>query len=101
MATFLFRVSVPTSRKPQTAQGDPESRGLSAARLAAFLEKAEGHQALLLQRMKDLESRPILDVLAGEPRAPFQASHPPPVKRPMGEQSPVNLAEVPVYGEYR
>src|SRR6266487_4473711 len=94
-------LAIITAELRKTAQGDPESRGLSAARLAAFLEKAEGHQAVLLQRMKDLESHPILDALSGEPRAPSQISRPTPVKRLMGERSPVNLAEVPVYGEYR
>ena len=93
-------LAIITAELRKSAQGDPESRGLSAARLAAFLEKAEGHQALLLQRMKDQESHPILDVLVGGPRATSQASRPTPVKRPMGERSPVNLAEVPVYGEY-
>ena len=53
-----------------------------------------------VQRMKDLESHPILDALAGESRAEPPAKRPTSVKRPMGERSPVNLAEVPVYGEY-
>lgn len=87
-------LAIITAELRKSAQSDPESQGLSAARLAAFLEKAEGHQALLLQRIRDLESHPIIDALTLEPR---QA----PVKRPMGERSPVNLAEVPVYGEYR
>lgn len=90
-----------TAELRKSAKADEESRGLSAARLAAFLEKAEGHQALLLQRLKDLESHPILDALAGGPRANAQAPRPTPVKRPLGERSPVNLADVPVYGEYR
>ena len=51
--------------------------------------------------MKDLESRPILDALAGGPRAASPAPRKTPVKRLLGERSPVNLAEVPIYGEYR
>jgi putative transposase len=94
-------LAIITAELRKAAQGDPESQGLSAARLAAFLEKAEGHQALLLQRMKDLESHPIIDALSLEPHAPSQTPRQAPVKRPMGERSPVNLAEVPVYGEYR
>ncbi len=89
-----------TAELRKSAQDDEESRGLSAARLAVFLEKAEGHQALLLQRLKDL-SHPILDALAGGPRTDARAPCPTSLKRPLGERSPVNLAEVPVYGEYR
>jgi hypothetical protein len=85
----------------KSAQGDEESRGLSAARLAAFLEKAEGHQAWLLQRLKDLESHPILDTLVFGPRADAPTKRSTPLKRPMEERSPVDLAEVPIYGEYR
>ena len=68
--------------------------------VAAFLEKAEGHQAWRLQRQKDLESHPILDLLAGGPRMASPPKHPTPAKRPLGERSPVNLADVPIYGEY-
>jgi putative transposase len=93
-------LAIITAELRKTAQGDKESRGLSAARLAAFLSKAEGHQAMLLQRMKDLESRPILDALAGGPPASPSPRQKPLVKRLMGERSPVNLAEVPIYGEY-
>ena len=93
-------LAIITAELRKAAQGDKASAGLSAARLAAFLEKAEGHQAWLLQRMKDQESRPIIDAFAGGPRAPSPARQKPPVKRLMGERSPVNLAEVPVYGEY-
>src|SRR5450755_1730967 len=62
-------LAIITAELRKATQGDKESRGLSAARLAAFLEKAEGHQAWLLQRLKDLESHPILDTLSGGPRA--------------------------------
>ena len=93
-------LAIITAELRKAAQGDQASAGLSAARLSAFLEKAEGHQAWLLQRMKDQESRPIVDAFAGGPRAPSPAQQKPPVKRPLGERSPVNLAEVPVYGEY-
>jgi putative transposase len=94
-------LAIITAELRKATQGDKESQGLSAARLAAFLEKAEGHQALLLQRLKDLESHPILDALSGGPRADAPTKRSTPVKRPLGERSPVNLAEVPVYGEYR
>jgi putative transposase len=90
-----------TAELRRVQQSDEENRGLSAARLAAFLEKAEGHQAWLLQRLKDLESHPILDALSGGPRASAPAKRQTSVKRPMEERSPVNLAEVPIYGEYR
>src|SRR5262249_15360176 len=90
-----------TAELCRVQQSDEESRGLSAAGLAACPEKAEGHQAWLLQRLKDLESHPILDALSGGPRADAPAKRQTSVKRPMGERSPVNLAEVPIYGEYR
>jgi len=50
--------------------------------------------------MKDQESRPIVDAFAGGPCAPAPAKRQTPVKRLMGERSPVNLADVPIYGEY-
>jgi hypothetical protein len=53
------------------------------------------------RRLKDLESHPILDALVFGLRADAPAKRSTPVKRPMGGRSPVNLAEVPVYGEYR
>ncbi len=94
-------MAIITTELRKSAQDDKESHGLSAARLAAFLEKTEGHQALLLQRLKDLESHPILDALTGGPRADAPRERPTPAKRLIGERSPVNLADVPVYGEYR
>jgi len=93
-------LAIITAELRKSAQGDKASAGLSAARLATFLEKAEGHQAWLLQRMKDQESRPIVDAFAGGPCAPAPAKRQTPVKRLMGERSPVNLADVPIYGEY-
>ena len=93
-------LAIITAELCKAAQGDQGSARLSAARLATFLEKAEGHEAWLLQRMKDQESRPIVDMLAGGSPAPSPTRRPKSVKRPMGERSPVNLAEVPVYGEY-
>jgi len=93
-------LAVITAELRKAAQGDQGSACLSAARLATFLENAEGHEAWLLQRMKDQESRPIVDTLAGGPPAPSPARRPKSVNRPMGERSPVNLTEVPVYGEY-
>jgi len=93
-------LAIITAELRKAAQGDKAGAGLSAARLAAFLEKAEGHQAWLLQRMKDQESRPIVDALAGGSRSSSPSPRKTPVKRPLGERSPVNLADVPIYGEY-
>src|SRR5229473_5380305 len=50
-------LAIITAELRKAAQVDNASAGLSAARLAAFLAKAEGHQALLLQHIRDLESR--------------------------------------------
>ncbi len=94
-------LAIITTELRRSAQVDKGSPNLSAARLAAFLEKAEGHQAWLLQRQKDLESHPILDMLAGGPRVATPPKRSTPAKRPLGERSPVNLADVPIYGEYR
>ena len=94
-------LAIITTELRRSAQVDKGSHNLSAARLAAFLEKAEGHQAWLLQRQKDLESHPILDMLAGGPRAAAPSKRSTPVKRSLEERSPVNLADVPIYGEYR
>lgn len=72
-----------TTELRKSVKADEESRGLSAARLAAFLEKAEGHQALLLQHMRDLESQPILDALSGRSRTDAPAKPPKRAKRPL------------------
>ena len=86
-------LAIITAELRKSAQGDKESHDLSAARLAAFLEKAEEHRALLLQRLKDLESHPILDALSGGPSADAPAKRSTSAKRAMGERSPVNLWE--------
>lgn len=79
---------------------------LDAKRLAEFLTNVQAHEALLLQRMRDLETRQILqrqagtddEVMAGEAIAPSAA-------RPSRKQaapaasvlSPVDLDSLPVF----
>lgn len=83
---------------------------VSAKRLADFLANVAEHEALLVQRVRDLEAQNVLHHLcplsgsrassaAGEkPSDPLSPSPPPP---PRNEVSPLNLAQVPIFEEYR
>ena len=83
---------------------------ITAMRLAAFLAKIEAHEAILLQRRRDQETRAVLQGIDGGRSAP--ASHWEYV--PLGERdedglpvvagagaSPVDLSTLHVYEEYR
>lgn len=79
---------------------------VDAKRLAEFLTKVQAHEALLLQRMRDLETRQILQRQAGtsdegqgrEAASPSiaRASRPPAVPA-ASALSPVDLASLPVF----
>jgi putative transposase len=83
---------------------------ITATRIAAFLAKIEAHEAILLQRLRDQETRAVLQGIDGGRSAP--SSHWEYV--PLGERdedglpvvegagaSPVDLSTLHVYEEYR
>jgi putative transposase len=83
---------------------------ITATRLAAFLAKIEAHEAVLLQRLRDQESRAVLRLIDGGRREPAPSGVPAPLggreqeTRPLPEDtsvSPVDLATLQVYEEYR
>src|SRR5258708_490437 len=79
-------LAIITAELRKAAKSDKAIAGLSAARLTTFLEKAEGHQAWVLQRMKDQESRPIVDAFTGGSRAPLLPFSQKPPKRKLGQR---------------
>ncbi len=83
---------------------------ISAKRLADFLDNVAEHEALLVQRWRDLEGQNVLNHLCplsksgpvsttGEkPSDPPEPTLPEPQRN---EVSPLNLAQVPIFEEYR
>jgi putative transposase len=83
---------------------------ITATRLAAFLAKIEAHEAVLLQRLRDQETRTVLRLIDGGHHEPAPSGVPAPLgvreqeARPLAEDtgvSPVDLATLQVYEEYR
>jgi len=83
---------------------------ITAMRIAAFLAKIEAHEAVLLQRLRDQETRAVLRLIDGGRREPAPSGVPAPLgvreqeTRPLAEDtgvSPVDLATLQVYEEYR
>ncbi|TMA61103.1 MAG: DDE-type integrase/transposase/recombinase [Deltaproteobacteria bacterium] len=83
---------------------------ITATRLAAFLADIEAHEAVLLQRLRDQETRAVLQIIDRGRRAPTPGEVPVPLEtsqeaaRPVAAStgvSAVDLATLQVYEEYR
>ncbi len=83
---------------------------ITATRLAAFLADIEAHEAVLLQRLRDQETRAVLQIIDRGQRAPAPGEVPVPLEtrqeeaRPVAEStgvSAVDLSTLQVYEEYR
>ena len=83
---------------------------ITARRIATFLAKIEAHEAVLLQRLRDQETRTVLRLIDGGHHEPAPSGVPAPLgrreqeTRPLTEDtsvSPVDLATLQVYEEYR
>lgn len=83
---------------------------MTATRLAAFLADIEAHEAVLLQRLRDQETRAVLRIIDGGRHEPAPSEVPAPLgvreqeAWPLTEDtgvSPVDLATLQVYEEYR
>jgi putative transposase len=83
---------------------------VTAMRIAAFLAKIEAHEAVLLQRLRDQETRAVLRLIDGGHHEPAPSGVPAPLgvreqeARPLAEDtgiSSVDLATLQVYEEYR
>ncbi len=83
---------------------------ITAQRLAAFLADIEAHEAVLLQRQRDQETRAVLQLIDGGRHAVAPSGEPAlldasqEAARPVAEStggSPVDLSTLQVYEEYR
>lgn len=89
---------------------------ISALRLADFLHNVQQHEALLLQRLRDLETKNVLDLLASEsttnskskltsnPISPLSSYDSPITLKEVKTQSipqKVELSSLPIFEEYR
>ncbi len=89
----------------RTHRTDP----ITVTRLAAFLAKIEAHEAVLLQRLRDQESRAVLRVIEGSPALAEPGVLPPvleiaapgdPAGGARSSLPPVDLMALQVYEEY-
>jgi len=82
---------------------------VSAARLAAFIADAHAHEDVLLQRLRDLEGKQVLEIIAHPAPASVYsaapatlASEPSPLPgEGVSRLAPVDLTKLPVLGDYR
>jgi putative transposase len=79
---------------------------VTARRLADFLVKASAHEAIRQQRLRDLEARAVLEVIAGGPLNGAESLAPPQsgletTEAHMPPLAPVDIATLPVFEEYR
>jgi len=101
---------VETAEMRRRAKRDQTRAELSAARLVTFLASAQAHEELLVQRWRDLEGHQVLEIIArmtpvGVPSAslPSEATCAvsPPPEAIAARIAPVDLATLPVLGDYR
>jgi putative transposase len=88
---------------------DQARADVSAARLAAFIASAHAHEDLAQQRLRDLEGKQVLEIIARmSPISVFTATLPPdPIRdlpAPEGtvaaQLAPVDLTKLLVLGDY-
>ncbi len=88
------------------------STSISAKRLADFISHVQEHEALLLQRLRDLEGHQVLNALTEKPElsapgemvTPKMSSSSKEVTQPLPRQeylAPLELELVPIFEEYR
>ena len=102
---------VATAEMRKSAKRDQTRVDLSARRLAAFISEVHAHEDLLHQRLRDLEGKQVLEIIARlSPTSVLSISSlssqptgdllPPPAD--LGERfAPVDLTTLPVLGDYR
>lgn len=92
---------IATQELRKQARRNGERTALTSARLAAFIEKAVSHEAVLAQRLCDLEEKQVLSLIAQQSGFP-QTLHPgsPPlptnVQKPQARKSPLTALSTPV-----
>ncbi len=99
-----------TAEMRKQAKRDQVQAEVSAARLAAFIASAHAHEDLAQQRLRDLEGKQVLEVIARmSPVSVFTATLPPDATRDLptpeasvaAQLAPVDLTKLPVLGDYR
>jgi putative transposase len=81
-----------TTELRQQGRRDPEQQRLTMARLIAFWQRAETEEAVLLQQLRDQESRTVRDQLP--PTTPLRTA-----QGATGE--PITVNTIPDYEDYR
>lgn len=79
---------------------------VTARRLADFLAKASAHEVIRQQRLLDLEARAVLEIMSGgsldgAARLAPQERDLETTQARMPSPTPVDIATIPVFGEYR
>jgi hypothetical protein len=103
---------IATAELRRQAKRDGVRADLSSARLAAHMSKASAHEELLRQRLRDLEGKKVLALIAGQSgqKPPFggampsEASQPEAVKvaaKLAALSQPVDVSRLKRLGEYR
>ncbi len=100
---------IATQEFRRRARRDQTSASVSAARLAAFIADAHAHEDVLLQRLRDLEGKQVLEIIAHlAPASVYSAapatlaSEPSPLPgEGLSRLAPVDLTKLPVLGDYR
>lgn len=84
----------------QQARLTHQATSITPLRLADFLAKAQAHERVLMQHLRDQEARGVLESIAAgvEGRPP---DTPTPAQAPAFSGEPVDLSTLPVYQEYR
>ncbi len=101
-----------TQELRQSAKRDGVRASLSAARLAAHMGKAAAHEELLRQRLRDLEGKKVLAIIAGQSGHPQTGSSVVPLPDRVPEavtasarlaalSTPVDVSRLPKLGDYQ
>lgn len=102
-------LQVATAEMRKQARRDQTRADVSAARLAAFIASAHAHEDLAQQRLRDLEGKQVLEIIARmSPVSVFTAALPPDATRDLSSppsevaarRAPVDLTKLPVLGDY-
>ncbi len=102
---------IATAELRQRAKRDGRRADISAARLAAHMEKAVAHEELLRQRLRDLEGKKVLAIIAsqsGHPQTlggvvPLPSVQPEAVtlsEKLAALSTPVDVSRLPRLGDY-
>ena len=93
-------LQVITTELRHAQHADPQRQAQSMERLIAFWQRTEAHEQVLLQRMKDQESRPLREALHGPAAATTPVASSPAPTRTSPPVPPLDLESLVTYDEY-